>query len=111
MISQTRIQRQTYMFDKVEQYLQGSEGIRLFSRRICEKRTTLHYWIKKHEYLKGIPSSSIKSEAKSFIPIHLSSMPSTVLTAELSYPNGITLKLGGINDLHEINQLVSSYHV
>ena len=94
--------KQEQMFALVEQYYQSGLSARLFSEQHHISYTTFSYWVRRKRELSRRENSDGE-----FIPVNISGNISSPTDAiELTYPNGVQVKLPVFNR-EQISQLLS----
>ncbi len=104
---------QEYMFSIIESYYQSSDT----QNKVCERESikiyTLKSWIKKYRISKGLVTkrkSKSKVKTSKFIELEVKASPSfKTISLDISYPNGVKLKVDSKIDINELSSLIKLY--
>lgn len=104
---------QQTMFSIIASYYQSGDT----QHKVCEREGikihALKFWIKKYRISKGLVTkrkSKSKAKTSKFIALSVNAASSfKAVSFDISYPNGVKLKVDSKIDLHELSSLIKLY--
>lgn len=89
------------MYALIEKSNQSNVSKKQFCQQEGIPLSVFYYWQKKYKQASQAPD-------KGFLPVEISSKPQAQGSIEITFPNGVILRLEGGSDLEMIRSLITS---